>query len=312
MERTGAEPPYRRIAAELRRRIESGELRPGDRVPSTRELARAHRVATATAAHALKELADAGLVRGVARVGTVVAQVRQRAPREHELTRARIVEAAIAIADAEGFGALSLRGVAAKLGAPVMSLYRHVASKEELVSLMTDAAFGEAALPATVPLGWRAQLEASARVQWAAFRRHPWLARVINMTRPEPLPNAIAHAEWILRALDGHGLDAAERMKLHIILYGFLQGIATNLEAEVDATSATGMTDDEWMAGRVAQFHALAASGRYPAFARVLDAFAGTGGFSLDFDELFALGLRALLDGFARVIERAPKGARAR
>ncbi|WP_437677943.1 TetR/AcrR family transcriptional regulator C-terminal domain-containing protein [Sorangium sp. So ce131] len=312
MRRTGAEPPYRRIAAELRRRIESGELRPGDRVPSTRELARAHRVATATAAHALKDLADAGLVRGVARVGTVVAPSRPRAPREQELTRARIVEAAIAIADAEGLGALSLRGVAAKLGAPVMSLYRHVASKEELASLMTDAVLGEAALPAAVPPGWRAQLEVSARVQWAAFRRHPWLARLIRMTRPEPLPNAIAHAEWILRALDGHGLDGAERMRLHIVLHGFLQGIAMNLEAEIDAASATGMTDDEWMQGRIAQFGALAASGRYPTFARVLGELAEAEGFLFDFDELFTLGLRALLDGFARVIERAPEGARAR
>ena len=120
MSRTDADPPYKRIAADLRQRIASGELRPGDRVPSTRELAREWHVAMATAAHALKTLAHEGVVRGVPRVGTVVANARigrtvQR-ERETELTRGRIVTAAIEIADTEGLVALSLRSVAARVG----------------------------------------------------------------------------------------------------------------------------------------------------------------------------------------------------
>jgi hypothetical protein len=143
----------------------------------------------------------------------------------------------------------------------------------------------------------------AARVQWAVLRRHPWLARLLSMTRPVPLPSALAHAEWVLRALDGHGLDAGQRMRMHILLHGFLQGIAANLETEAEAVSQTGMSDDEWMAGQVEQYTALARSGRYPAFAAMLEELRA--GFDLDFDALFEVGLQALLDGYAGIIDRA-------
>ncbi len=313
-----SEPPYLRIVNALRRRIETGELRPGDRVPSTRELAREWNVALATAAHALKTLARDGVVRGVPRIGTVVSGVSRRPPvkgREVELSRERIVTSAIAIADAEGIGALSLRRVAAALDAPVMSLYRHIGGKDELVRAMVDSALSTEALPAVAPSGWRAQLEVAARAHLRVLRRHPWLARSMSISRPTPAKSAAVYAEWVLRALDGHGLDAAERMRMHVMLFTLTQGIAVNLETEADAASATGMTDEEWVETQMAEFEALAASGRYPAFAAVLSELAE--GFDLDFDVLFELGLGALLDGYARIIEKAktrakPIGSRAR
>lgn len=302
--------PYRRIAESLLRRIESGQLAPGARLPSTRALAKKHRVAPATAAHALSWLAAEGWARAVPRVGNVVATraiERPGAP-SVELSKGAIVQTAIAMADAEGFAALSLRGVAARLGAPVTSLYRHVDGKEALLRAMTDAALGEASLPAAPPPGWRAQLELAARLHFATLRRHPWLARLLTITRPRPLGNAVAYADWILRALDGHGLTAAERMNLHIVLHAFVQGLAVNLEAEADARSETGVGDDAWMEGELSAFDALAASGRYPAFAGAMAEF--DHGFDLDIDALFELGLATLLDGFARFIaRRAHRGA---
>jgi DNA-binding transcriptional regulator YhcF (GntR family) len=300
-----ADPPYLRIAQSLRKRIESGQLGPGDRVPSTRALARKWGVALATAAHALSTLTAEGLVRAVPRAGTVVADAPSRAatPRgQPELTRARIVGSAIAVADAEGFAAVSLRGVASRLGAPVTSLYRHVKGKDELLHAMTDAVLGEAVLPERPPAGWRAQLEVAARAQWTLLRRHPWLARTMSITRPMPLPNAIAYAEWILRALGGLRLNAEGRMRRHIVLHAFVQGMAVNLETEADAASETGMSDDDWMDTQLGAFTALAASGRFPAFAAVLQEL--DAGFDLDLDGLFELGLRSLLDGFARDFAR--------
>src|SRR4051794_24088360 len=110
-----ADPPYMKIAAEIRRRITAGELRPGDRVPSTRQIAQEWSVAIATATRALASLSQQGVVRAEPRVGTVVATpapppappqptTRRRAVREpdQEPTRERIVRAAIEIADAEG------------------------------------------------------------------------------------------------------------------------------------------------------------------------------------------------------------------
>jgi DNA-binding transcriptional regulator YhcF (GntR family) len=294
-------PPYQRIAQSLRTRIESGQLHPGDRVPSTRAIARKWKVALATAAHALATLADEGLVRSMPRSGTVVTSRASKGAHGGDLTRARIVQSAVAIADGEGLAAVSLRGLAARLDAPVTSLYRHVKGKEDLLGAMTDAAIGEGALPSVRPDGWRAQLEVAARAHWATLRRHPWLARTLSITRPMPLPNSIVYADWVLGALDGLGLDAAHRMRLHIVLHAFVQGMAVNLETEADATSETGMTDEDWMDTQLDAFATLAASGRFPAFASVhrdLD-----DGFDVDLDGLFALGLAAMLDGFERIID---------
>src|SRR4051812_2488651 len=120
---TEAVPPYRRIVHEGRRRIEAGELRPGDRVPSARAITKEWGVAIATATKAHAALREEGLTISRPGVGTVVAGPAPR--RDHELTRDRIVATAIAIADADGLAELSMRRIAGALGVSTMSLYRH-------------------------------------------------------------------------------------------------------------------------------------------------------------------------------------------
>ncbi|MGW2561109.1 TetR/AcrR family transcriptional regulator C-terminal domain-containing protein [Streptomyces sp. NPDC001514] len=316
------DPPYLRIAADIRRRITTGELAPGDRVPSTRCIAQDWGVALATATKALTTLRLEGYVEARPRAGTVVAGRRPAAPgpprhataapdtaeriaptpaADHELTQERIVRAAIGIADAEGLAALSMRGVAARLGVAAMSPYRYVGSKEELVALMADAAFGELGYPEPPPEGWRARLELGARTQWRLYRRHPWLAQLSPLTRPMMLPNLLAHGEWLLSALDGHGLDPVTMMDLQIVVYTYVQGVAVNLEREAHAMATTGQTEDEWMDDQAAAIQMLVASGRYPTFSRMLRGF--DGGYDLDLDALFEFGLRPLLDGLAPVVE---------
>lgn len=213
------------------------------------------------------------------------------------------------VADEEGLDALSLRAVASKVGAPVMSLYRHVRSKEDLLRSMTDAALSREVLPEPPPRGWRAQLETSARAEWRVFRRHPWLARVVNVTRPEPLPSAIAFADWVFRALDETGLDARAKMRAHVLMHSYVQGLAVNVEAEAEAAGATGTSEDEWMRERAEAFATMAASGRYPYVGRVVGAL---GDFVLDFDDLFESGLRAMLDGFEKAMASSAKEDSAR
>jgi DNA-binding transcriptional regulator YhcF (GntR family) len=294
--------PYQQIASALREKIEAGELPPGAKVPSTRMLAQEWGVATATAAHALKTLTQEGLIRGVSRRGTIVAGVSKPSPRrEGELSRERIVAAAIQLADAEGLTSLSLRSVAARLSSPVMSLYRHIKSKSELCAFMIDAVLQEEKLPHDQPFSWRASLELVSRLQWRGVKRHPWLARLVSLSRPSPFPSGIAHAEWVLQALDGYGLDAADKMRIHMILFSFVQGLAVNLETESEDTIETGISDEQWMQSQQGAFDAIAASGKFPAFASMLRELRA--GFDLDFDLLFEVGLRALLDGFASLIE---------
>lgn len=98
-------------------------------------------------------------------------------------------------------------------------------------------------------------------------------------------------------------------MRIHVLLHSFVQRIAVNVEAEAEAASETGVDEAEWMARRAQAFAAMAASGSYPSFGRLL---ADIGEFELDLDDLFERGLAALLDGFAAQIERAARLKRAR
>ena len=97
----------------------------------------------------MQELARQGHAEAVPRVGTVVAhaQASNMPPKDRvaELSLARVVRTAVEIADAEGLEALSIRGVAARLGAPPMSLYRHIQGKENLIERMIATTLEEGA-----------------------------------------------------------------------------------------------------------------------------------------------------------------------
>ncbi|AZQ73726.1 MULTISPECIES: GntR family transcriptional regulator [Streptomyces] len=235
-------PPYLRIASELRARIASGELRAGQRVPSTRGITEEWGVALATATKALAVLRQEGLVRAVPGVGTVVGGAtvvpgpprRGRRRETRELSRELVVRTAIALADAGGSGALSMRAVAAELGVSTVVLYRHVSAKEELVALVVDAVFGEVRLPVCGPDGRRARLEASARAQWALYRRHPWLAKSVSTMRLSSSPNAMRLLEWTVAPAVECGLGTA------VTLAAFVRGIAVDLEDPVDERLGLG------------------------------------------------------------------------
>ncbi|MGN9841575.1 TetR/AcrR family transcriptional regulator C-terminal domain-containing protein [Nonomuraea sp. H19] len=336
-------PPYAQIVGDIKRRIAEGKLRPGDRVPSTRQLARDWGVALATAAKALALLAQQGVVVAEPRIGTIVAELRGgraaelrggraaeprggrgqgpqdggvgvagaararaggRARRadisEHEVMRERIVRAAVEIADAEGLSEVTMRGLADRLGMATMSLYRHVGGKDDLVLLMFDAVIDEFPLPEEPPAGWRARLEATARLQWAAYRAHPWLVGITSLSRPLPSASLLKHTESVMEALEGTRLDATGKMYVQILIYSYVQGIAANIELERRAQAATGLTADEWMDGQEEHLQAIAGSREYSAFGKLLDEL---GDFDLDLDRLFEFGLSPLLDGLAELID---------
>jgi DNA-binding transcriptional regulator YhcF (GntR family) len=294
-------PPYLRIADEIRRRIEAGELVPGDPVPSTRRITDEWGVAMATAAKALRALVEQGLVEAIPRVGTVVKGRPPVRRRETELTKDLIVRAATEIADEEGLAALSMRAIADRLGVTTMAPYRHVTNKEDLVLLMIDAAMGEARFPALPPDGWRARLELAARGQWALYRRHPWLAQAISLTRPQVLHNALVHGEFMLSALEELDLDPKICFHMYLTVFNHVRGTAVNLQWEREAERASGLTDEQWMDQQQAEFDAMATSGPFPAFARLA---ATDFDYELILDALFEFGLNRLLDGIEAFVTR--------
>lgn len=288
-------PPYRRIAEEIRGRIASGALRAGDWVPSARAITREWGVAIATASKALAVLRDEGVTVARPGAGTVVAEAKVPRVGGQELTRERIVRAAVAIADSQGMPELSMRRVAAELGVPTMSLYRHVPAKADLVLAMIDTTVGDYPMPVRRPAGWRAQLELCARLQWHVYTEHPWLAPSMSLTRPDLSPKAARFSEWVLQALAGTGLDPGERMYVNIMLFSFIRGIAGAVEAEAEAVRETGMDNEQWIAGQEETIGAML--GGLPGFQAFTDE-----PFDFDLGRLFDFGLARLLDGVAVLI----------
>ncbi|WP_405166924.1 TetR/AcrR family transcriptional regulator C-terminal domain-containing protein [Nocardia sp. NBC_01499] len=293
-------PPYLRIAGEIQERISSGELRAGDRVPSARQITKEWGVAIATATKVLAALRQEGVVRVVPGVGTVVDTPQAAPPREHnrdtELTAALVVRTGMAIADAEGLAALSMRRVATELSVPTMSLYRHVGSKDRLVLLMADAAFGEAELPDPPPAGWRERLEVLAHLQWAMYHRHPWVVAALSISRPEPAAKLLAHTEWAVHAFDDLGIDPDAVIYAHVSLFSYVRGIAVNLELEAGVRRA-GTPAEPWDVHEP-EFEQFLANGQYP----TLTSLNERNDFQFDIDKLFDFGLHRLLDGFAAFV----------
>ncbi len=309
-----APPPYRRIVDTIRRRIDTGELTPGDRVPSTRRITQEWGVAMATATKVLTTLRQEGLVRAVPGVGTVVAEpqrtprggaARARRPRETDsgLSRESVVRAGVKVADAEGLRALSMRRVAAEFGVSSMALYRHVAGKDELVLLMADAAFHDIELPEPAPNGWRERMAAGARLQWELYRRHPWLAQYLSLTRPQPMPRAMALIEWTMARV--RGMDPVTLIHMALTLLGFVLSTAAGFEDDLEAEQETGMDQNQWMATMEPVFDGILTSGSYPMYAGV----SGIEDDVVNLESLFEFGLARLLDGMETLVEGRAAGA---
>ncbi|WP_424891315.1 GntR family transcriptional regulator [Streptomyces sp. XH2] len=237
-----APAPYLRIAAELRARIASGEIRTGEKVPSVRQISQEWGIATATAGKVLSVLRAEGLVRAVPGVGTVVGAATGPPPHRpngalRTLTRDHIVRTAVALADVHGAAALSMRALAAELGVPPMALYRYVPGKSDLVALMADAAFAERGLSGRAPAGWRGRLEAAARHQWALCRRHPWLPAA-------GLPAAAAGLmEWAMAPALRRGLEPAAVAGTVAAVTGYVRGMAAGLAEGPDAAGLDAAFD---------------------------------------------------------------------
>src|ERR1700722_13897013 len=115
-----------------------------------------------------------------------------------QLSREKIAAAALRIADAEGFQAVSMRRVALELKVGTMSLYYYVKTKDDLMAVMDDALMGEALLP-SLPKGWKRAMLAIAKRTHSVFIRHPWA--LASMLEAPPGLNAMRHFEQCLEAL---------------------------------------------------------------------------------------------------------------
>jgi AcrR family transcriptional regulator len=212
------------------------------------------------------------------------------------LTIDRIARAAIAVADADGLDALSMRRLAGELGVGTMSLYRYVPGKAELIDVMLDTAFGEVTPP---PAGadWRETLEHFARERWAMHERHPWIARA--ETRPVLGPNAIDPYEAMLRAMAETGVAPGDVVNAVELVGHYVAGAAARAAEADEAQRRTGVSDDEWWAARESVWEQYFDPDRYPTLSAMWDA----GAFDARADA-FEFGLHRVLDGIEAYLAR--------
>ena len=226
-----------------------------------------------------------------------------------------IVEAGIAVADADGMPGLSMRAVGERLGRTAMALYTYVANKNELVDLMYDRTLGELPTDYSGHREWRDALTAWARDTWDFYLRHPWLLQV-SQARSVLGPNEFQSVETLVVVLDRLELPAKEVRRLVGTLTTYVRG-AVRLVAEARAAQAeTGVSDDEWWLTRSALLQEVAPDfgERYPALTRMESERA----FQLEDEtvpyleqearETFRSGLATVLDGIEVAVRRARIG----
>jgi len=210
------------------------------------------------------------------------------------LSLPRIVDAAVRVADTEGLDAVSMGRVAAELGAAPMSLYRHLSSKEELLRLMVDAAWGDSPGPLAPGESWRDGLARWAWAMRAGVRRHPWVVRIPISGLPI-MPREIAWFEDALACMEGTGLTEARKASVIMLLSGYVRNLASTEADIAAAVQASGLRPDEWMASYPRMLSQLTDPQRFPA----LTAFIAAGVFDAydDPDDEFIFGLDRILDG---------------
>jgi AcrR family transcriptional regulator len=234
--------------------------------------------------------------------------MRERPPKgpRPALSLERIVAAAARVAAADGLAAVSMSRVAADLGVSTMSLYRYVASKDELLTLMTDLPFEAPPAPRGPEEGWREGLARWAWTERAVLRRNPWVLR-IPISGPPVTPNAILWLEVGLDCLRDTGLREDEKLSVILLLTGYVRN-QTMLEAEISAAQAAGVTapDPEMLPSYGRLLARLTDPERFPALHAVIAA--GVFDEPDDGDYDFTFGLERVLDGIETLIDRRRTG----
>jgi AcrR family transcriptional regulator len=223
------------------------------------------------------------------------------------LSRDEIVDAAIAIADAEGPDAVSMRRIAQVLRAGTMSLYWHIANKEHLLDLMLDALLAEVEVPD--PSGdWQADLRAYARSARAVLLRHRWVIDFIG-GRPGMGPNTLRSIDRSLALLDGLPLDLATAMTILQSITTYVTGVVVRelqelrLERQLEQSGASA---EEMEAEARAWGARLQAAGGFEHFVQIFEQNVDPDARETR-EQRFTFGLDCLLDGIAVHVRELPR-----
>ena len=209
-----------------------------------------------------------------------------------QLSRERVLTAALAVADDGGLAKLTIRTLAERLGVKPMSLYHYVANKEEILDGVVDLVFAEIELPS--PEGeWRAEIAKRAHSARRVLGRHPWSVALLE-SRTTPGPATLRHHDANIATLRSGGFTVAQTAHAYALLDAFVYGFAMQ-EASLPFEGPDS-------AAEVAEpIMALMGSGDYPHLVELAVEHVLLPGY--DFGDEFDFGLGLVLDGLARLLD---------
>jgi AcrR family transcriptional regulator len=210
------------------------------------------------------------------------------------LNRDRVLCAAVALADTDGIASLTMRKLGVQLGVEAMSLYNHVANKEDLLDGMIDRVFGEIELPAG-ETGWRTAIRQRAISARAVLSRHPWAIGLMQ-SRATPGPATLRHHDAVIGTLREAGFSVAMTAHAFSALDSYVYGFALQ-EASLPFDNAKETT--EVAHSIMARFP----SGEYPYLSELTVEHVLRPGY--DYGREFEFGLDLILDGLERARQAA-------
>ena len=208
------------------------------------------------------------------------------------LSRQRALDVAVALADAEGLAALTMRSLAQALGVEAMSLYHHVDNKDDILDGMVDIVFGEIDFSSDSP-DWKAAMRQRAIATRNALLRHRWATGLME-SRTNPGPESFRVHDAVLGCLRRAGFSLEMTVHAYSAQDAYIYGFALQEKTLVFDTSDEGAAE---AARQMQEFEAVLAD--YPHLVEVVGGHVAKAGYNFDAEFLFGLDL--ILDGLDRL-----------
>ncbi|HYF27166.1 MAG TPA: TetR/AcrR family transcriptional regulator C-terminal domain-containing protein [Baekduia sp.] len=220
-------------------------------------------------------------------------KTRKRPSRRTPLTRELVLRTAMALADEQGLEQLTMRSLAKELGVEAMSLYNHVANKDDLLDGMIDLVFGEIE-PPLAGGDWKAELRRRAVSTRAALLRHRWAVGEMEGRTSHGLSNLRIH-DAVLGVLLGAGFSEEMSVHAYSVQDAYIYGFA------LQQTDMSSQTPEDFAAVAQRQMADYAAVlDDFPNLVQVVGGHVAKVGY--DYDKEFLYGLDLILEGLERLL----------
>jgi AcrR family transcriptional regulator len=213
---------------------------------------------------------------------------RPRRSRRGTLSRERVLDAALVLADAGGLESLTMHAIGRRLGVQAMSLYRHVEDKADLLDGLVDLVVSEIEMPMS-SADWKAAMRQRATSARQVFVRHPWAIGLVESRRRMGVVT-LRHHEWVLGVLMGAGFSPVMAARAYNLLDSYVYGFALQ-----EPSLTYGSPEEHAEVGQATLRQVL--PDEYPHLARVAREFIEAGS---EYGEGFEFGLELILDGIER------------